>query len=65
MAIDTDQAGVLHRHEDGREHRHYSEGFEIGGQVISANDGTEKHEHGILGDPTQSSGPVVWTAESH
>lgn len=60
-----DQRGVLHRHEDGREHRHFSAGFTIGGQVIEDADGTEDHQHSVLGvqpgDVQNNSGPVVWT----
>lgn len=57
--------GVIHRHEDGREHRHFSAGFEIGGQVRPDHDGTEEHTHGTLsltGDGYREnvSGPVVW-----
>lgn len=59
-----DQRGVLHRHEDGREHRHFSAGFTIGGQVIEDADGTEDHQHSVLGvqpgDVQNNSGPVVW-----
>lgn len=58
--------GVLHRHEDGRKHRHFSKGFEIGGQIVGDHDGTEAHSHGTIsmvgdGGPSNESGPVVWT----
>lgn len=56
--------GVLHIHEDGRRHQHFSAGFEIGGQVIADADGTEQHEHskvrlGSFADVIETSGPVV------
>lgn len=56
--------GILHRHEDGTEHRHFDAGFTIGGQVIPDHDGTEEHSHGKLtmgeGRIHSDSGPVVW-----
>lgn len=57
--------GVLHRHADGREHRHFSAGFTIGSQVRPDADGTEDHQHSTIrldGAPstTPKSGPVVW-----
>ena len=59
-----DEHGVLHRHEDGRVHQHFSEGFTIGNQVIPDHDGTESHHHGTLniagGESNRNqSGPVV------
>lgn len=51
--------GVLHRHADGTEHRHFRAGFTIGNQVIEDQDGSEDHKHGILGKP-ESMSPVVW-----
>lgn len=56
--------GRLHRHEDGREHRHFSEGFTIGGQVRPDMDGSEEHSHGILGSDAPRSGAVVWIEEA-
>ena len=61
MSKSPTNQGILHRHEDGTEHRHFSPGFTIGKQVIADHDGTEKHSHGVLGDPSITSGPVVWT----
>ena len=63
----TTERGVLHRHEDGREHRHFDAGFTIGGQVIKDKDGTEDHQHSTWNMLDQSkaneSGPVAWTEE--
>jgi hypothetical protein len=64
--IEHDDRGVLHRHADGREHRHFQAGFAIGGQVIADRDGTENHHHGVMNiagadAPHDESGPVVWT----
>lgn len=59
-----EERGILHRHADGRTHRHFAAGFEIGGQVIEDQDGTEEHSHSILGRPGEAdSGPVVWDAK--
>lgn len=60
--------GVLHRHEDGREHRHFAAGFTVGGQTVDETDGTENHEHGYFSVYGRSSGgtdsgPVVWVSD--
>lgn len=59
--------GKLHRHEDGREHRHFSAGLRIGAQVRPDADGTQPHQHYkiVLGSgvTTNKSGPVVWTED--
>jgi hypothetical protein len=64
MTTFDDERGVLHRHADGRKHRHFAAGFTIGGQVIEDHDGTESHSHGTLriggGGSKDVSGPVVW-----
>lgn len=60
----TGERGVLHRHEDGREHRHFSAGFTIGRQVIPDRDGTEQHIHSVMGvqpgDVQNNSGPLAY-----
>lgn len=43
-----DERGVLHRHDDGTEHQHFSSGFSIGSQVIPDDDGSGPHQHGTL-----------------
>lgn len=58
--MSDDKRGKLHRHADGREHRHFAAGFTIGKQVIEDDDGSEDHSHGVLGQPEITSGPVVW-----
>lgn len=65
----TDDKGLLHRHADGREHRHFSAGFEIGKQVIKDDDGSGEHSHFTMipGQPDSrgnDSGPVVWIEET-
>lgn len=58
--------GRLHRHEDGTVHRHFSAGFEIGGQVRPDDYGDTEHRHSTIGfisgrtsDPSATSGPIV------
>lgn len=41
--------GVLHRHPDGTEHRHFTAGATIGKQTIPDADGSEQHTHGTVG----------------
>ncbi len=59
----TQNQGKLHRHQDGTEHRHFAEGFTIGGQVRPDCDGTEAHSHGTLnmvsGESKTTTGPMV------
>ena len=62
MTVDT-KSGVVHTHEDGTTHQHFSAGFSVGGQVVDDRDGTEEHSHStfniITGEKGPSSGPVV------
>ena len=58
----ADEKGVLHRHADGTEHRHFRPGFTIGGQTIADQDGSEPHEHksmdALSGEVKGSTGEV-------